>query len=47
MSISRFFYEPFFSASDFDRLFDEALSNRAPTNVQRPTEGTARYLKPR
>ncbi|KAJ3551312.1 hypothetical protein NM688_g4776 [Phlebia brevispora] len=32
MSLSRFFYEPFYSMSDFDRLFDEAFNAR--------TEGT-------
>ncbi|GJE93195.1 Hsp20/alpha crystallin family protein [Phanerochaete sordida] len=28
MSLSRFIYEPFYSLSDFDRLFDEAFSAR-------------------
>ena len=28
MSLSRFFYEPFYSLSDFDRLFDEAFNAR-------------------
>ena len=28
MSLSRFFYEPFYTLSDFDRLFDEAFSAR-------------------
>jgi HSP20 family protein len=49
MSISRFFYEPFFSVADFDRLFDEALSTRAPGNllVQRPADRSPKYLRPR
>ncbi|KAI0318969.1 HSP20-like chaperone [Amylostereum chailletii] len=28
MSLTSFFYEPFYSLSDFDRLFDEAFSAR-------------------
>ncbi|CAL1697840.1 unnamed protein product [Somion occarium] len=28
MSLSHFFYEPFYSLSEFDRLFDEAFSAR-------------------
>ncbi|KZV72599.1 small heat shock protein [Peniophora sp. CONT] len=28
MSLTHFFYEPFYSLSDFDRLFDEALDAR-------------------
>ena len=28
MSLSRFFYEPFYTLSDFDRLFDEAFNAR-------------------
>ncbi|KAI0920151.1 hypothetical protein AcW1_001969 [Taiwanofungus camphoratus] len=36
MSLSTFFYEPFYTLADFDRLFDEAFSARAsgPTNRQ-------------
>jgi len=46
MALSRFFYEPF-SVSDFDRLFDEALSTRQPSSLtQRPAEGT-KFLRPR
>ena len=30
MSLTHFFYEPFYSLSDFDRLFDEALDARQP-----------------
>jgi HSP20 family protein len=46
MSVSRFFYEPFFNASDFDRLIDDALSTRNP---QRASEGSAtiKFLKPK
>ncbi|THG98760.1 hypothetical protein EW026_g3492 [Hermanssonia centrifuga] len=32
MSLSRVFYEPFYSLSDFDRLFDEAFNARTPDN---------------
>ncbi|KAI0091608.1 HSP20-like chaperone [Irpex rosettiformis] len=52
MSLSRFFYEPFYSLSDFDRLFDEAFTARTGENtgtqVQRrePTAGE-RSLRPR
>ena len=28
MSLTQFFYEPFYSLSDFDRLFDEAFNAR-------------------
>ncbi|ETW79669.1 hypothetical protein HETIRDRAFT_477240 [Heterobasidion irregulare TC 32-1] len=35
MSFTHFFYEPFYSLSDFDRLFDEAFSARADNQVQR------------
>lgn len=33
MALSRFFYEPFFPLSDFDRLFDEAFSAREAGNT--------------
>lgn len=29
MSLSRFVYEPFYSLSDFDHLFDEAFNARS------------------
>ncbi|KAI0072186.1 HSP20-like chaperone [Panus rudis PR-1116 ss-1] len=32
MALSRFLYEPFFSLSDFDRLFDEAFNARTGDN---------------
>ena len=28
MSLTNFFYEPFYSLSDFDRLFDDAFNAR-------------------
>lgn len=53
MSLSRFFYEPFYSLSDFDRLFDEAFTARTDGNgaqgqgqVQR-RETNGRSLRPR
>ncbi|GJF00577.1 HSP20-like chaperone [Phanerochaete sordida] len=57
--MSNFFYEPFFSLSEFDRLFDEAFNNRvgggAPQGGQQQlqrrngggAEGNARALRPR
>ena len=33
MSLSSFFYEPFYSLADFDRLFDEAFSARTDGNA--------------
>ncbi|TFY71701.1 hypothetical protein EVG20_g1307 [Dentipellis fragilis] len=36
MSLTRFFYEPFYSLADFDKLFDEAFSARSSNgDVQR------------
>lgn len=51
MSLTNF-YEPFFSLSDFDRLFDEAFSARAGTGagnqqVARQNGGASRSLRPR
>ncbi|KAF9812875.1 hypothetical protein IEO21_05926 [Rhodonia placenta] len=55
MSLSTFFYEPFYSLADFDRLFDEAFSARTGTNagsqnnnrqVQRQ-DSSSRFLRPR
>ncbi|VDC06840.1 unnamed protein product [Peniophora sp. CBMAI 1063] len=35
MSLTNFFYEPFYSLSDFDRLFDEAFNARSgPSRAQ-------------
>ena len=31
MSLTNFFYEPFYSLSDFDRLFDDAFNARQGT----------------
>lgn len=41
MSLSRVFYEPFYSLSDFDRLFDEAFNARTDNTRTRGqvTEG--------
>ena len=54
MSLSRFFYEPFYTLSDFDRLFDEAFNARTSGNgssnsqqVQRQEGTTSRALRPR
>ena len=52
MSLSRFFYEPFYTLSDFDRLFDEAFTARTGENtgnqVQRRDANPAeRSLRPR
>lgn len=55
MSLPRFVYEPFYTLSDFDRLFDEAFSARANGNAnsgnqlqRRDTqESTGRSLRPR
>ncbi|KAI0759339.1 HSP20-like chaperone [Irpex lacteus] len=55
MSLSRFFYEPFYTLSDFDRLFDEAFNARTGENtgngqVQRRGTGASaaeRSLRPR
>ena len=52
MSLSRFFYEPFYTLSDFDRLFDEAFNARtsgSSGNQQVARQGGAegRALRPR
>ncbi|KAJ3559676.1 hypothetical protein NM688_g204 [Phlebia brevispora] len=52
MSLSRFFYEPFYSLSDFDRLFDEAFNARttgAPAGqlARREESSTLQALRPR
>ncbi|KAI0789311.1 small heat shock protein [Abortiporus biennis] len=50
MSLSRFFYEPFYSLSDFDRLFDEAFNARevgAPAGQVSRLSGTEKPLRPR
>ena len=46
MSLTQFFYEPFYSLSDFDRLFDEAFdarngSGRAGQNRQIARQGSS------
>ena len=33
MPLSRVFYEPFYTLSDFDRLFDEAFNARTSNNA--------------
>ncbi|KZV72607.1 HSP20-like chaperone [Peniophora sp. CONT] len=49
MSLTHFFYEPFYSMSDFDRLFDEALvtrqSNGPDHDRQHARQGN--YLRPK
>ncbi|KAI0028329.1 small heat shock protein [Vararia minispora EC-137] len=50
MSLNHFFYEPFYSLSDFDRLFDEAFSARQgpprTRDVARP-QSTLAGLRPK
>jgi len=38
MSLSSFFYEPFYTLADFDRLFDEAFSARTGSNNSRQVQ---------
>lgn len=53
MSLSRFIYEPFYSLSDFDRLFDEAFSARTNGNsgpgelVRQGDSASSKSLRPR
>ncbi|KZT24099.1 small heat shock protein [Neolentinus lepideus HHB14362 ss-1] len=51
MSLSNYFYEPFFSLSEFDRLFDEAFSARTGNSgnqqVTRQSSSSTRSLRPR
>lgn len=49
MSLSQFFYEPFYSLSDFDRLFNEAFNARSGPSgqVARREESTLQALRPR
>lgn len=54
MSLSSFFYEPFYTLSDFDRLFDEAFNARTQNGPstgnqvqRREAEGGIRSLRPR
>ena len=35
MSLTNFFYEPFYTLSDFDRLFDEAFNARTSSLAPR------------
>ncbi|THH15872.1 hypothetical protein EW146_g4674 [Bondarzewia mesenterica] len=37
MSLTHFFYEPFYSLSDFDRLFEDAFSARTPETRLQPS----------
>jgi hypothetical protein len=47
--MSVFYYEPFVSSWDFDRMFDEALSTRVPSSLikQRPTKSDTKAVEPR
>ena len=55
MSLTHFFYEPFYSLSDFDRLFDEAFNARpsGPNNSAlarrdgRQQSSVSRVMRPR
>lgn len=49
MSLTHLFYEPFYSMSDFDRLFDEALVARQPdsSGQNRQPARQGNYLRPK
>ncbi|KAH9937330.1 HSP20-like chaperone [Fomitopsis serialis] len=47
MSLSRFFNDPFFSLSDFDRRFDDAFARRANGDNQVGQQRTLQTLIPR
>jgi len=48
MSLSRFFYEPMYSMSEFDRLFDEAFDARSGKGQVRSVESSgSKPLRPR
>ena len=47
MSLTNFFYEPFYSLSDFDRLFDEAFARRQNGDNQVAQQRTSQSLVPR
>ncbi|KZT24104.1 HSP20-like chaperone [Neolentinus lepideus HHB14362 ss-1] len=51
MSLSNYFYDPFFSLSEFDRLFDEAFSartgNTGNQQIARQNGSLNRSLRPR
>lgn len=52
MSLSYYFSEPFFTLTDFDRLFDEAFATRTGNTgreVQRQSggEGASKFLRPK
>ncbi|KAI0033598.1 HSP20-like chaperone [Vararia minispora EC-137] len=46
MSLTHFFYEPFYSLSDFDRLFDEAFSARQGSSQREKVVRDEEWLKP-
>ncbi|KZT74982.1 HSP20-like chaperone [Daedalea quercina L-15889] len=47
MSLTRLFNDPFFSVSDFDRLFDEAFARRANGDNQVAQQRASQSLVPR
>ncbi|OBZ74880.1 Small heat shock protein C4 [Grifola frondosa] len=47
MSLSTFFNEPFYSASDFDRLFDQAFNARSAVQPRQNVNTAPRPLRPR
>lgn len=47
MSLTRLFNDPFFSVTDFDRLFDEAFARRQNGDSQVAQQPTQRSLVPR
>ncbi|KAA1476764.1 HSP20-like chaperone [Dentipellis sp. KUC8613] len=51
MSLSRIFYEPFYTLADFDNLFDEAFTARSGNEVQRrggrSTPATTGLIRPK
>ena len=52
MSVTTFFYEPFYSLADFDRLFDQAFDARTNAGAiqsrgQQDGNNAPRTLRPR
>ena len=47
MSLTRLFNDPFFSVTDFDRLFDEAFALRQNGDNQVAQQRTPQSLVPR
>ncbi|KZS96406.1 small heat shock protein [Sistotremastrum niveocremeum HHB9708] len=49
MSLSRFYYDPFFTVDDFHRLFDEAFETRSPSSNRNTVDNrrTSSSLIPR